>query len=74
MILDSIGTVPCLFGEDEIGFFGKVLELTGLILVGTALWDGIGSGNLGPELRLSVTGVLIFTLGWFLETRLTRRR
>ena len=40
--------------------------------MGAALWEGIVGGDLGPELRLSATGALVFFLGWYLEAKWSR--
>jgi len=53
-------------------FIGKVLELAGLLVVGMALFAGLGftptgQPNMGQEFMLLGLGGAIFTVGWFLE-------
>jgi len=62
--------VPCM-GKLRY-FFGKVLELAGLMVVGMALFAGVGftptgQPDMGQEFTLLGLGGALFTIGWFLE-------
>ena len=59
--------------EHGIAFLGKVLQLTGLILVGMGLMEGLFGKGLGMELRLSAAGAVLFFIGWLFDRKLARR-
>jgi hypothetical protein len=52
--------------------FGKILELTGLVVVLMGLLAGLGltpdgQASMGKEIMLLGIGGMLFTFGWFVE-------
>ena len=50
-------------------YFGRALELLGLVVVGNGLLVSLGSPTLWPLLYLSVAGIALFLAGWLLARK-----
>ncbi|MCC6741187.1 MAG: hypothetical protein IT452_19255 [Planctomycetia bacterium] len=47
----------------------KFLELSGISLLASALYWGVGQGSMKMEMRLLALGSVVFAAGWWLEPR-----
>ncbi len=52
----------------------KAFEALGIACVMIGLVQGILSETMWMELYLSIIGIVVFLLGWGIETRLTRKQ
>ncbi|MEK7466470.1 MAG: hypothetical protein AAB074_03555 [Planctomycetota bacterium] len=49
--------------------FAKFLELSGIALLGSALYWGIVENSMKMEVKLLTVGTVVFSVGWFLDSR-----
>lgn len=50
-------------------YFAKFLELSGIALLGSALYWGIVQDSMKMEVQLLTVGSVVFAFGWFLDSR-----
>lgn len=50
-------------------YFAKFLELSGIALLGSALYWGIVQNSMKMEVQLLTVGSVVFAVGWFLDSR-----
>ena len=50
-------------------YFAKFLELSGIALLGSALYWGMVMDSMKMEVQLLTVGSVVFAVGWFLEAR-----
>lgn len=50
-------------------YFAKFLELSGIALLGSALYWGIVQNSMKMEVQLLTVGSVVFAFGWFLDSR-----
>lgn len=56
--------------RDLIWYLSKALQLLGLVVMLDAVTAGIfRAAGMGQELRLSLVGVILFTIGYLLDRR-----
>jgi hypothetical protein len=49
--------------------FAKFLELSGIALLGSALYWGMVQNSMKMEVQLLTVGTVVFCVGWFLDSR-----
>ncbi|HVG25489.1 MAG TPA: hypothetical protein VND45_15135 [Thermoanaerobaculia bacterium] len=49
------------------GLFGRLLQLSGMIILPIGLLYGLGRGDIRTEVKLLALGGFLFVLGWILS-------
>ena len=52
--------------------FAKFLELSGIALLGSALYWGMVQNSMKMEVQLLTVGTVVFCVGWFLDSKVGR--
>lgn len=49
--------------------FGRIFQLTGLVILPVGLFVGLGRGNIALEVRLLFIGGAFFVVGWLMAKK-----